>query len=246
MNRLFTSLLLTGSLLSVAAPHALAADDTVIARGNPPLTRDVSDASAGVTVFLLQVVATGAPDGTLDKGLLDGWATALSSDYGTMSSDDQQALTIMPTLNATLHQVWQQASPDDRESVRDAFRPLAQAWLDDMSCDSFVSLAQGGLVEASDDNLDRFADCLDADSAPAPSVVAPAAPTPVPVAASHPTSSGIAPTSPTVDYQRASQGLQASHNMYVNMSNVLLENHVGNMNAILNMGNSDYRYVYKP
>jgi hypothetical protein len=33
--------------------------------------------------------------------------------------------------------------------------------------------------------------------------------------------------------------------MYVNMSNVLLENHVGNMNAILNMGNNDYHYVYK-
>ena len=63
--------------------------------------------------------------------------------------------------------------------------------------------------------------------------------TPVPVAASVP------PTSPTAAYQRASAGLAASHNMYVNMSNVLLENHVGNMNAILNMGNNDYHYVYK-
>jgi hypothetical protein len=124
-----------------------------------------------------------------------------------------------------------------------------------MSCDSFVSLAQGGLVEASDDNLDRYADCVDENDvvAPAPAVApsraaapvaAPAAPTPAPVAAAP--SSGAIPTSPTAAYQRASQGLLASHNMYVNMSNVLLENHVGNMNAILNMGNNDYRYVYKP
>jgi hypothetical protein len=32
--------------------------------------------------------------------------------------------------------------------------------------------------------------------------------------------------------------------MYVSMSNTLLQNHVGNMNAILNMGNSNYRYEY--
>jgi hypothetical protein len=235
-------LLLTGSLLLVAAPHALAADDSVIARGNPPLTREVSDASAGVTLFLLQVVATGEPDTRVDKALLDGWATSLASEYGSMSAEDQQALTIMPTLNATLHMVWQQASPSDRESVRDAFRPLAQDWLDDMSCNGFVSLARGGMVEATDDNLERFSDCMD-DASGTPSlapVVAPAAPTPAPVGAS------TSPKSPTAAYQRASQGLLDSHNMYVNMSNALLENHVGNMNAILNMGNNDYRYVFKP
>jgi hypothetical protein len=67
---------------------------------------------------------------------------------------------------------------------------------------------------------------------------APVAATPVRAAQSTPVES------PTAAYQRASAGLQASHNMYVNMSNVLLENHVGNMNAILNMGNNNYHYVY--
>jgi hypothetical protein len=59
-----------------------------------------------------------------------------------------------------------------------------------------------------------------------------------------PTPSTAVTESPTAAAQRASAGLMASHNMYTNMSNVLLENHVGNMNAILNMGNNNYHYVY--
>src|SRR5919197_1395901 len=119
MHRVLASFALSASLLLPAA-RVMAADD-VLAPGNPPLTRQVSDASAGVTVFLLQVVASGEPDAALDRRMLDGWAQALASEYGHMSSDDQQALALMPALNGALHDAWTSASAEDRKTVREVF-----------------------------------------------------------------------------------------------------------------------------
>src|SRR5262245_49717463 len=74
-------------------PTTLAAEESILAPGNPPLTREVSDASAEVSIFMLKVVATGnagATDLTLDRDILDVWADALGSDYRSMSGDEQQ------------------------------------------------------------------------------------------------------------------------------------------------------------
>src|SRR4249920_2471880 len=80
-------------------PVSLAAEEAVLVPGNPPLTRDASDASAEVSVFMLKVVATGnasASDLTLDHSILDGWADALGSDYAALSPDEQHMLAGMP------------------------------------------------------------------------------------------------------------------------------------------------------
>jgi hypothetical protein len=250
--------LLSGLVLAVAyvalsgAPSANA--EGILAPGNPPLTRDVSDASAAVTLFMLKHVASGdasAGDLTVDDGLLDAWADSMTDEYATFSSDEQAQLAIMPALRGALVAAWPQAGADDRAEIRDAFRPLAEGWLADLSCDGFISLADAGFVEKTSANVKRYLSCEDAGldsttdsvAAPAPSgPVAPQAkPTPAPVTASAASSSGMTPPAAA---QRASAGLQASHTRYTNMSNVLLQNHVGNKNAILHMGNNTSHYVY--
>lgn len=231
----------------LAVSSASAAEGpALLAPGDPPLTREVSDSSAQVTLFMLKVVASGtasASDIALDADVLDEWADTMAAEYPFLSSAEQQQLAIMPPLRNALLEAWPQASANERATVRDAFRPIAQGWLADTSCDGFISLADGGLVEKTQANVARYLSC-DAQSDSIESSIdepAPVAATPAPAA---PTSASTPTESPTAAYQRASAGLQASHNMYVNMSNVLLENHVGNMNAILNMGNNDYHYVY--
>jgi hypothetical protein len=212
MTRLLSSFVTAVfSLLVIGIPHTNAAElDTILAPGSPPLTRETSDASAGVTVFVLKLVATGdveADDLDLDESLLDEWANALAAAYVHMSADEQAQFAAMPALRDTLYVVWPLATPSERAQVREAFRPLGEALLSQMD------VADEPVVEA-----------------PAPATVAP---------------KQQVTESPTAAYYRASAGLQASHNNYVHMSNVLLQNHVGNMNAILNMGNNNYRYEYK-
>jgi hypothetical protein len=133
-----------------------------------------------------------------------------------------------------MREAWPHAWASDRAGIRDAFRPVAEGWLADMSCDGFTGLADAGFVEKTSANVNRYLSCDDeVDSDPAP------------VVASNPTPTTASTSmAPTAAGQRASAGLLASHNMYTNMSNVLLQNHVGNMNAILNMGNNNYHYVY--
>jgi len=206
-------------------PITLAAEESILAPGDPPLTRDVSDASAEVSVFMLKVVATGnasAADLSLDRELLDVWADALRSDYRSMSSADQQMLAGMPMLRGALREAWPQASSSERASVREAFRPIAEGWLEGMSCDSFVSLADAGYVEKTQANVQRYTKCDvafdDSDSdlsdldavTERPSSVG--TPVPAPVASS-PAVASAPPESPTAAYQRASAGLAASHNL---------------------------------
>jgi hypothetical protein len=238
-------------------PITLAAEESILAPGDPPLTRDVSDASAEVSVFMLKVVATGtasAANMSLDGDLLDVWADALRGDYRSMSSDEQHMLAGMPLLRGALREAWPQASASERATLREAFRPIAEGWLAGMSCDSFVSLADAGYVEKTQANVQRYTKCdvafddadLDLEDDVVERTLSVGAAAPGPVAAAAPAAAAsVASESPTAAYQRASAGLAASHNMYTHMSNVLLENHVGNMNAILNMGNNDYHYVYK-
>ncbi len=127
----------------------------------------------------------------------------------------------------------------DRAALRDSFRPLVQLMLGQADCATFTSLAEEGFVEPTGDNRARYSGCVADDSADTAVAAAPA-PQAAPPASS---TTASPPVSPTEAYRRASAGLQASHNMYTQMSNVLLENHVSNMNAILTMGDSNYRYV---
>jgi hypothetical protein len=253
--------LLSGLVLAVAyvalgaAPSAHAAESgVVLAPGNPPLTRDVSDATVAVTLFMLKQVASGdasESDLTVDQNLLDEWAGDMADEWGTFSPDEQAQLATMPALRGGLLAAWSQSSPTQRSEVRDAFRPVAEDWLSDTSCDTFTSLADAGFVEKTSSNVGRYLACQDdaesVEAAPDTTALPPSheAPATAVASASAPSQPDSSPSvSPTAAGQRASEGLLASHNMYTSMSNVLLENHVGNMNAILNMGDSNYHYVY--
>jgi len=201
-----------------------------IAAGTPPLTRQVADANAEVTYFLLQVVATGdaSINGLkLGPALLDSWASSLAHDYPSYSAPQQQQLAKMPLFRAAMAEGWPQLPAADRADLRDQWRPIAQAWLDGTSCEAFSQLAQGGLVEATEANVARYRQC-------------------------NPQLQQAAPPPPQVSraqsqaaYQAALAHLQASHNAYVGMSNALLTKHVATMNMLNTFSGSPYQYVIK-
>ena len=99
---LCSALILIAAYFGLAGSNANAAEDeSILAPGNPPLTREVSDSSAQVTVFMLKVVASGnasVSDFALDDDVLDEWADSMAAEYASMSADEQQQLAIMPPL----------------------------------------------------------------------------------------------------------------------------------------------------
>lgn len=235
------SLLIPGALRPLPA-HAQGAAGAVLAAGSPPLTRQVTDAFADTMVFIFQVVANGDTwdlEKADDAALKNGMAQGLAAGYAAFPPDAQQALAQMPELRTVLYQAWPLLDEDDREELRDQLRPSAQSILDGMDCQTFVGLADADFVEATTANIARYRSCQ-RESVPATAV-------PQPTAAPKPAQSNpvAQQAQQNAAYRAASQGLMDSHNTYINMSNVLTQNHAANMNAILTMGGSDYRYEVK-
>jgi hypothetical protein len=113
--------------------------------------------------------------------------------------------------------------------------------LEGMDCQTFVGLADADFVEATAANIARYRSCQ-RESAPAPTAVPQPTAAPRPSAANDPVAQQA---QQNAAYRAAQQGLMNSHNTYVHMSNVLTQNHAANMNAILTMGGSNYRYEVK-
>jgi hypothetical protein len=226
--RSISGLTLTGALLlGAGTPPALAqTTDAVLAPGYPPLTRTISDSSAELTVFMLKVVASGdarTADLTLDSSLLNGWAESLASGYADLSADEQQNLAMMPAVRSSLQAVWPAATASDKADVRDSWRPIVQEWLAQMDCDSFTTLADGGLVEPSGSNRARYSDCDDDED---DEIVAPV---------DTPTATAAAPApSTSAANQHPAPNDAWSHAAYVNLSNSLLQSHMARMTVIQN------------
>jgi hypothetical protein len=226
--RSISGLTLTGALLlGAGTPPALAqTTDAVLAPGYPPLTRTISDSSAELTVFMLKVVASGdarTADLTLDSSLLNGWAESLASGYADLSADEQQNLAMMPAVRSSLQAVWPAATASDKADVRDSWRPIVQEWLAQMDCDSFTTLADGGLVEPSGSNRARYSDCDDDED---DEIVAPV---------DTPTATAAAPAASTsAANQHPAPNDAWSHAAYVNLSNSLLQSHMARMTVIQN------------
>jgi len=215
-------------LLGAGTPPALAQTaDAVMAPGYPPLTRTISDSSAELTVFMLKVVASGdarTADLTLDSSLLDGWAESLASDYADLSADEQQNLAMMPAVRSSLQAVWPAATASDKADVRDSWRPIVQEWLTQMDCDSFTTLADGGLVEPSGSNRARYSDCEDDEDE---QIVAPV---------DTPTATAAAPApSTSTANQHTAPNDAWSHAASLDLSNSLLQSHMARMNVIQKM-----------
>ena len=249
MTALLTLSLLLPGLLRPPAAHAQGAPAGVLAPGNPPLTRQVTDAFAETMVFVFQVVAAGDTwdlEPADDRALKDAMAQGLAAGYAAFPADARQALSQMPELRTVLYQAWPLLDDDDREELRQQLRPSAQSMLEGMDCQTFVGLADADFVAATSANIARYRSCQK-ESAPAPPAVP--QPTAAPRPAQSPPSAANDPVAQQAQqnaaYRAAQQGLMNSHNTYINMSNVLTQNHAANMNAILTMGGSNYRYEVK-
>ena len=122
MTRILLSLgsaliLTTAYFFLAGGSNANAAEDAILAPGNPPLTRDVSDSSAQVTVFMLKVVASGtanADDFELDGDLLDEWAALWPPQHGALSVRRAAATGDHAALRGALQEAWPQASASER------------------------------------------------------------------------------------------------------------------------------------
>jgi hypothetical protein len=244
LTALLTLSLLVPGVLRPPAAHAQGATAGVLAPGSPPLTRQVTDAFAETMVFVFQVVAAGDTwdlEKADDSALKDAMAQGLASGYSAFPADAQQALSQMPELRTVLYQAWPLLDDDDREELRQQLRPSAQSMLEGMDCQTFVGLADADFVEATSANIARYRSCQ-RESAPAPTAVPQPTAAPRPSAANDPVAQQA---QQNAAYRAAQQGLMNSHNTYVHMSNVLTQNHAANMNAILTMGGSNYRYEVK-
>ena len=246
---LLTLLLLVPGALRPLLAHAQGATGAVLAPGNPPLTRQVTDAFADTMVFIFQVVANGDTwdlEKADDAAIKSGMAQGLAAGYAAFPPDAQQALAQLPELRTVLYQAWPLLDEDDREGLRDQLRPSAQSMLDGMDCQTFVGLADADFVEATAANVARYRSCQK-ESAPAPAAAPQPTAAPRPAQTAQPAASNpvAQQAQQNAAYRAASQGLMDSHNTYINMSNVLTQNHAANMNAILTMGGSNYRYEVK-
>jgi hypothetical protein len=239
----------SGVLLS-----AYEAAHTPIAAGNPPLTRQVSDAYAETMLFMLQVVSTGdvwTVDKAVDASLKNGFAQELSAGYAGLEAPQQQILAQMPVLRAALREAWPALSAAERGQLRDQWRPIVQGMLSPLDCESFVALAGSNFVEGTQDNATRLRGCWNDHPQLAPPEYRPAQPAqPAQQAQAQPAQPAQqnavqAQAQQNAAYLKAQQGLMNSHNTYIHMSNVLTQNHASNMNAILTMGGSNYRYEVK-
>jgi hypothetical protein len=224
---------------------AYEAAHTPIAAGNPPLTRQVSDAYAETMLFMLQVVSTGdvwTVDKAIDTSLKNGFAQELSAGYAGLGAQQQQILAQMPVLRAALREAWPTLSATERGQLRDQWRPIVQGMLSPLDCESFVALAGSDFVEGTQDNATRLRGCWNDH----PQLAPPEYRQVQQAQAQQAQQNAVqAQAQQNAAYLKAQQGLMNSHNTYIHMSNVLTQNHAANMNAILTMGGSNYRYEVK-
>jgi len=85
-----------------------------IAAGNPPLTRQMTDAYVEVTYFML-TEATGGPLPPLTAEIRDQWAQAISRSYPTLGDEQRKQIDQMPRLAAALR-VWWPTVPEAQKT----------------------------------------------------------------------------------------------------------------------------------
>lgn len=201
---------------------------TPIAPGTPALTRQVAEAYAEVQYFLLSVVATGEGrrlDQNVGPAGRDVWTRAIDDDYPRYSAQQQQ-MAQMPLFRAAIREAWPALPDAERARLRDQWRPVVQGMLAEVSCGTFVALAQVDLVEPTEGNLRRFSGCR------SPEAAAPAETRPL--LQSKPEDVRLTQDDVRLDY---------NPNAYTFLSNLQTTSHVGTMNMISTMSGSPYRYT---
>src|SRR5262249_12362775 len=116
--------------------------------------------------FLLNVAA--GNDGQPHKPRAEqqfkaAFADLFADAYASASPEDQQALAILPSLDAQLHQAWSQLPDAQRTALRDQWAAGVQQMAADMPCDLFDSMARAELLpnfgQYNQPNVNRLRQC---------------------------------------------------------------------------------------
>jgi tetratricopeptide (TPR) repeat protein len=93
-----------------------------LAPGNPPLTREVSDALAEFVAFIISETMGTAL--VADQPFKDSWAQMLAANYRSRSAAEQERLSHVPEVWASLRGSWPQKGEEERAKLRDEWREI--------------------------------------------------------------------------------------------------------------------------
>lgn len=97
-----------------------------LAPGNPPLTQQVVDAYAEFMEFMVRE-CTGTRQFEAARTFKDALAPALIARYQQMTSAQQSGLAQVPTLWAVLQVQWPATPEDEKQKLRDQWRPTVES-----------------------------------------------------------------------------------------------------------------------
>jgi tetratricopeptide (TPR) repeat protein len=100
----------------------------LLAPGNPPLTREVSDTVAEFLAFLLTEL--GKPF-VADQQFKDEWAKMLAARYASRTAAEQERLSHVPEIWAAIRASWPQMSEEERAKYRAEWREVFKQGLAD-------------------------------------------------------------------------------------------------------------------
>lgn len=92
------------------------ASHRALANGNPPLTRQSTDAFLEALFFMAGEVS--GQQTVPDQKLKDDWARALAANYSTMSAEQKQQIAGMPLWASMMRMAWPQLSADVKAKYR--------------------------------------------------------------------------------------------------------------------------------
>ena len=101
----------------------------VLAPGNPPLTREVSDMVAEFLAFI--ITETSGKPFVADQHFKDEWAKMLAARYVNRTAAERERLSHMPQLWASIRASWPQMSEAERASYRAEWREVFKQGLTD-------------------------------------------------------------------------------------------------------------------
>lgn len=128
-----------------------------LAAGDPPLTRQMSDAFVDFYVFALDHVW--GRDLEASAQVKDGFAQSLVTTYPGLSAEQQRFISIMPAYFVALHAAWPTLSDADRQQLLQQWTPLVGA-PSDASTDEADSATDASASEqpASQDTVGSYVD----------------------------------------------------------------------------------------
>lgn len=196
-----------------------------IVAGDPPLTRQVSDATLEVLCFVVSEVRGGQ---RLETGpvLKEHWAKMMAADYAQLGNEQKKVLAEMPTIWAALRAGWVQMPEDKKAEYRTQWKGQFKPALEAMERNEAESQKQtrnqttSELIQKMNEENEKARMAMD---------------------------KALEQASDPIDKRRLLlmklRGQQATAGMISNMSTTM---HQANMAVINNIGNSSWRYEYRP